>query len=166
MKRLLFVVLALALLGETGCKPKREPTSLERKKAESLLTEANFAETMRDWPRAEKLYAEAGKLTPGDGDLWLQLGTIRRRQDDRNGAKKAYANGLDAYRAAYKKDGKNPTPLIQQVYALALLGRVDEARKTLAQARLKHADNAAVRNFTDAKFDQWLASADFKAAAL
>lgn len=164
MKRLLCALVALTLLAGAGCKPKITP--LDRKKAASLVTEANFAETMRDWPRAEKLYAEAVALAPDDGDLWLQLGVTRRHLDNRSGAKKAYAGALDAYRAAYKKDATKSALFIQQVYTLALLGRVDEAKKTLAHARKQHADEVGVRNFTDQQFDQWLASPDFKAAAL
>ena len=50
-------------------------TPLERDKAANDMSEANFALTLKDWGRAEGLYAKATELCPDEGDAWVSLGS-------------------------------------------------------------------------------------------
>ena len=163
MKRVLFLV--LMAMGLAGC-GKPQVTPLQRKQAANLVSEAHFATNMREWARAEKLYAEAVKLTPDDGDVWLQLGATRRRQSDTSGAKKAYAEAADAYAAAYKDNPRDPELLMQQATALGLLGRMDEAKRILAKVRNDHPNSPEVRSLTDEAFEQMMKSPQMQALAL
>jgi tetratricopeptide (TPR) repeat protein len=160
----LTVIVAAGLLG--GC-AKKEITPLQRKQAATLVSEASFAVTVRDLPRAESLLAQATALCPDSPEYWVNLGTVRRRMDNRAGAKTALEEGLKASRDAYKRDDKEPAPLLQQVYILAMLGRVDDARSTLEKAQKKHPDDRAVRMFVENKqLDRMLADPGFKELSL
>jgi tetratricopeptide (TPR) repeat protein len=126
-------IVALAVLALVSCKPKpADITSLQRKEAANLVSEAQFAMSLRDYARAEGLLAKATALEFDNGNYWLSLGTMRVRLGQRPAAKKAYESALNAFEAAYKIEPKVPQPYLQQVYALALLGRVSEARTLLA----------------------------------
>ena len=68
MKRSLFFLAVALVLGATACKPKvktSEITSLQRKEAATLVSEAEFAMQIRDLPRAEGLFAKATALFTG-----------------------------------------------------------------------------------------------------
>lgn len=165
MKRVVLCWMAIGLGLLAGCgKPKVTP--LQRKQAANLASEAHFATNLRDWARAEKLYADATKLAPDDGNLWLQLGVVRRQQNDLSGARKAYREAVDAYAATYKENNKDPEPLLQQATALGLLGRRDEAKKILAKARKEHPNSPDVRSLTDDAFERMMNSPQMKAVAL
>jgi tetratricopeptide (TPR) repeat protein len=156
----------LVLLG-AACHPKpKEITPLERKTAANFESEAQFAMTVRDFVRAADLYEKAAALCPDNAEYWMGLGVSRRQLEQRPAAVKAYESALKVYRDAYARDSKDPQPLLQQVYVLALLGRVDEARDTLNKVRAAHGDNAAVRNLTEQALTQMLADPAFKANAL
>jgi len=161
-------VLALAVLALVGCKPKpADITSLQRKEAANLVSEAQFAMSLRDYARAEGLLAKATVLEFDNGNYWLSLGTMRVRLGQRPAAKKAYESALNAFEAAYKLEPKVPQPCLQQVYALALLGRVSEARTLLASVEQKHPGDPAVRAFVQGKqLDAMLQSALFKEISL
>lgn len=164
MKRIalcFFVIVAVL----AGCgKPKVTP--LQRKQAANLASEAHFATNLHDWARAEKLYAQATEITPDDGDLWLQLGIVRRQQNNSGGAKKAYQEAADAYATAYEERPDDPGLLLQQAYALGLLGRRDDAKKVLAKARKNHPNSADVRNITDEAFERMMDAPQTKTIAL
>jgi len=166
MNRVVLFFVCVALGAGAGCKPAPKITPLDRKQAANLASEAQFVITLREWARAEKLYTEAVQRVPDDGDLWLQLGVARRRSGDARGAKQAYERALKMYTAAYKKAPAVVHPLLQEVYALGLLGRIDDAREKLAEARRAHPDAPEVRNFTDRAFDEMLADSDFKALSV
>jgi tetratricopeptide (TPR) repeat protein len=146
-----FTALVVAFCGwlfATGCKPNSKDISpLQRKQAASLVSEAQFANTMRDYARAEPLFEKAAKLCPDTGEYWLGLGIARRHQGNKSGAKSAYQEALSAYRDEYERDSKNSEALLRQLYVLALLGRVDDARKTFDAAQKKHPDDRTLRNF-------------------
>ncbi len=168
MSRLLAAATAtVLLLAFTACARKApEITSLQRKEAASLVSEAEFALAMRDFGRAEELYAKATALCPDDGSYWLDLGALRRRADKRDGARQAYTEAAKAYAAAYKADRKNPQPLLQQIYVEALLGNTKTALKLLKQAQADHGDNPGVKKLTPEAFDRMIADPGFKAQAL
>ncbi len=144
----LLVILAVGLTA--GCS-RKEITSLQRKQAASLVSEAGFAITLRDYARAEGLLAQAVAVCPDTPEYWLNLGSVRRRLNNRSGAKDAYEEMLDLLKDRCKKDGKDPAPLLQQVYALALLGRLDDAKDALAKAQKNHPSDPAVRAFVESK---------------
>ena len=71
------LVLAAAL-ALAGCH-RREITSLERKEAANVVSEADFAVNLRDWPRAEGLYVEGRRALPRPGG---DLGEPGHSQDE------------------------------------------------------------------------------------
>ena len=79
-KIVVFIGSLLSLLAVTGCKPKSASiTSLHRKEAASLISEAEFALTIRELARAEKLLTQASALEFDNGKTWISLGMIRVR---------------------------------------------------------------------------------------
>ena len=166
MRRLPFLLLLLSAVFTAGC-GRKEITSLQRKEAANIASEAQFALTLRDYARAEPLLTKATALCPDTPEYWQSLGVVRRRLDNRSGAKQAYGQMRDAARDLYKSDDKNSNALLQQVYALALLGRADDARSLLDKAQKNHPDDRAIGAFADGKqLDRILADPAFKDIAL
>jgi Flp pilus assembly protein TadD len=164
MRRVLFGILAILFLG--GCKPK-EITPLARKQGATLASDANFAMSVRDYARAENSLDQATKACPDEPEYWMGLGIARRRLENRKGAKAAFQEALKASEAQYKRDPKNPQPVLQQVYLLALLGRVDEARTRLEKAKAKHPDSRDLRIFVENdQLNRLMADPAFKELAL
>jgi len=147
MRRCLILLLGLAVVFSPGCARKQEITSLQRKQAANLVSEAQFAMTLREYARAEGLYAQATALCPDTPEYLLSLGAARRRLGNRDGAKAAYEQMLDLAKDHYKHDSKDPQPLLQQVYVLALLGRMDDARAAQERAQKNHPNDPNVRAF-------------------
>ncbi|MCW5549746.1 MAG: tetratricopeptide repeat protein [Opitutaceae bacterium] len=168
MPRLLATLAVLLALGASGCskKPPPEITSLQRKEAATLVSEAQFALALRDNARAEELLAKAVALCPDNGTYWLDLGVLRRRADRRDEARQAFAGAARAYAAAYQADPKDPQPRLQQIYVESLLGNAKAAQKLLKQVRADHPDHPAVKNLTPENYDKMLADPGFKALAL
>ena len=160
----LLLLLATALLAGCG---RKEISPLDRKEAAHLASQADFAVNLRDYPRAEGLLTEAVKLCPDSREYYLSLGIVRRRQDNRSGAKQAYEQALDLARDAYKANDKDTQPLLQQAYILALLGRMDDARDVVAKAQQKHPDDSNVRIFVENnQLDRMIAAPGFKAVSI
>jgi Flp pilus assembly protein TadD len=161
-------LIVLAVLACAGCRPKlRQASAPHRKEAASIVSEAQFALTMRDWARAEPLFDKATKLCPDTGDYWINLGVTRRRLGNRATAKTAYEGALSAYREAQDVDPKDASFYLQEVYVLTLLGKVDDARKELEKAQKKFPDNRTVRAFVESKqLDRIIADPSFKDIAL
>lgn len=160
------VLLILSAAFTSGC-GRKEITSLQRKEAANLASEAQFALTLRDYARAEPLLAKAVAIVPDSPELWQSLGAVRRRLDNKPGAKEAYERMLYAARDQYKEDPKKTEALLNQVYALALLGKTDDARAALAKAQNKHPDNREINAFVESKqLDRILEDPSFKELAL
>jgi tetratricopeptide (TPR) repeat protein len=168
MKCISVLLIALTLLAVAGCKPKgKEITSLQRKEAASLVSEAQFAVTMRDHARAEPLFEKAAKLCPDDGEYWIGLGVTRRRLGNTSGAKAAYEKARSAYRDAYEAKPDEVDALFQELHTLALLGRLDEAQVILAREQKKNPTNSRLRSFAEGKqLDRLVADPGFKELAL
>lgn len=169
MTRFFTLLLALGfLLGGCGKgKATKEITSLQRKEAETLASEADFALTLRDLPRTEALMTKVVALCPDNGQYWGTLGAVRMRLGEREKAKNAYQSGLDAYKEAAKLEPKNTELILHQVYMLALLGRVDDARKLVEQTQKKFPEDLLIREFVQEKqLDGMLAEKTFKEIAL
>lgn len=161
----LFATVAL-ILG-AGCSRKPKITELQRKEAAHVSSEADFALTLRDWARAEGLLTKAAQLCPDNGPYWVNLGAVRVQLGNKAGAKAAYESALRAYQAEADEEKMSPEPWLRQVYVLALLGRADEARKTLDKAAKKFPDNRNVKAFIEGKqLDRMMADPKFKQAAI
>jgi Flp pilus assembly protein TadD len=169
MKCLPALLLGFALLFCPGCKPSvksREITPLQRKQAANLVSEAEFAVTLRDFARAEGLYRQAAELCPDVPEFWENLGVTRRRLNDRDGARTAYRQALAAHEERYER-GKNTDDLLQQAWLLALLGRDREALQRMQKALAAHPDDPRLRLATDPKWLERLhADPAFKEIAL
>ncbi len=162
LRRLLLVTAAL-LLG--GC--AREITSLQRKEAANLASEAQFALALHDWPRAAKLLAQATDLCPDTGDLWLNLGAALKRSGDLRGARTAYTTAVAAYTEQVKRTPADTRLVLQQIYTLGLLGRNEDARRVLERARARQPDNRELRMFAETgEYERMRASPGFRELAL
>ena len=165
------LILAVGLgASAAGCGGrKKEITELQRKQAEHLVAEADFAINMRDWARAEGVLARATNLVPDNGAYWSSLGATRVRLGNKAGAKDAYLRALKAYEeeAAADKTGTDVEPWLKQVYVLALLGRVNDGRALLEKIDKKFPRDRNVRAFIEGRqLDAMLADPLFKQAAL
>lgn len=131
-----------------------------------MVSEALFAITLREYPRAEGLMEKAVQLCPDAPDYRVTLGSTRIRQGKRDEAKAAYKGALEAYENVANKNENDAQSRLQQVYVLTLLGRVDEARAMLAKIASRYPADKDVRMFVDGKqIDQLLANPKFREIA-
>lgn len=167
MKLLCSCVLVIAVwLVPTGC-ARKQITDVDRKKAAVLVSEAEFAVTVREYPRAEGLLVQATTLCPDDGAYWLSLGSTRMRLGRRDGARTAYKRALDAFADDARQHKSSTAPGLQQVMVLALLGRVEDARAFQAKLLKQYPDDPDVRQFVGEKrLDQMLNDPQYKQLAL
>lgn len=168
MKFISLVLVAAGLVLGAGCGRKaKDITELERKQAANLASEAQFAITLRDYARAEPLFAQAAELCPDNGQYWVNLGVARVRQGNKSGAKSAYEKALSAYRAAAKAEPAVSDPVLQEIYVLTLLGRPDDAKKTLERLLKDRPNDRAVRMFAqDKQLERILTDPTFKEITL
>jgi tetratricopeptide (TPR) repeat protein len=145
----LALVLAAAI-ALAGCRAK-EISSTDRKEAANVLSEAEFAVTLKDWPRAEGLYAKAAALCPDQGESWVALGVVRMRMHNPGGAKDAYKSALSAYSDDIKRDPANTFSVIRSASVLVILGRLDDARSLIDRAYAKYPDDRRLKDFVELK---------------
>lgn len=161
------IILAVAVLAAFGCAKKKEVSPSDRKKAESYVSEAQFALTIRDLPRAEGLYVQATTACPDDGAYWVGLGTTRMRMGQRDSAKAAYQAAYKAYDEKRRENKKDSEAAMQQMYVLLLLGRIDEARSMQTKIQSQFPDDRDVRAFIEGKqLDRMIADPRFKEIGL
>ena len=146
--RLALVLAAVAVLA--GCRA-REITKLQRDEAANVVSEAEFALTMKDWPRAEGLYAKATALTPDQGETWVRLGVVRVRMKNPSGAKDAYKSALAAFEDDFKRHPDRTASVIRSATILVILGREAEARSVVDKAYAKSPDDRRLRSFIEMK---------------
>jgi len=167
MNRVTLIFILAFLLAGPGCsKRKPEITSLQRKEAAALVSEAEFAMAIRDYPRAEGLMRQATQLCPDNGSYWLNLGNISRKNGKKGEAKTAYGRAVTAYQDAYKEDSTNGQLLMRQMYAHALLGQFDDARAVLKKARAKHPKDSEVMGYDEKSLERMIADPAFKELAI
>ena len=167
LARIALALAAAAPLAFTGCGSKKKITELQRKEAAHLVSEAEFALTLRDWARAEGLLAKAVQICPDTGAYWLSLGTTRMRLGQRGPAKDAYQTALEAFADEAATNRSDPDPWLRQAYVLALLGRVDDGRALLDKAAKQFPQDRNVRGFIEGKqLDRLIEQPDFKQVAL
>jgi tetratricopeptide (TPR) repeat protein len=155
-----------AVLFLVGCKPSGKAiTELQRKEAAHAQSEAQFAVTMRQWDRAEGLYAKAAQLCPDTGEYWFQLGVVRVRLGKRDIAKEAYKNAAKAFEDEAGKTKDDVEPWLKQAEVLALLGRATEGRATLEKASKRFPNDRTVRAFAE-RYDRLIAEPNFLQNAL
>ncbi|HEY9250492.1 MAG TPA: tetratricopeptide repeat protein [Rariglobus sp.] len=149
MKRLSLILACAVLWVATGCSPKKKEVP-EAVKAEAGMyySEAEFAMQIREFARAEELIQRAIKLNDDVPEYWVRLGMVRRKQENKDGARKAYKQALELHSAHYKKT-KEPKELAQQAFVLALLGRTDEALKLLEKGLKDHPDSPEMKKLAD-----------------
>jgi Flp pilus assembly protein TadD len=161
MRVRLALVLA-AMLVVAGCRAK-QITKLERDEAANDVSDANFAVTIRDWARAEGMYAKAAALCPDEGDVWMNLGIVRMRMHNSGDARSAYKSALSAYVDSYRANPANSATVLRRAYVLAVLGRADDARAVVAAAAAKAPDDRRLQGFVEAKgVDKMLADPALK----
>lgn len=162
------LALAATLVALTGCKPKaREITALQRKEADFLVAEAAAAMNLKDWARAESMLAKAVETVPDNGVCWTSLGATRLRLGNKAGAKEAYQGAFRAYETQLASNGDNVEAWLKQVYVLALLGRIDDARTMLDKVNKRFPNHRNVRAFVDGKqLDRMIADPTFQRNAL
>ena len=140
---------------------------MERKQAANFVSEAQFATTLRDFSRAEGLYVQATTLCPDTAPYWMSLAAVRLRLGQRDGARDAYSHALKAFEQAAAENKTDSEPALQQVYVLALMGRVDDARTLLGKLPDRFPNDRGVRNFVeDKRLDRLIADPQFKQLAL
>jgi Flp pilus assembly protein TadD len=161
-----WLILVVTFFGVLGC-AKKEISPLQRKQAATLVSEAEFAATMRDFARAEGLMVQATTLCPDTGMYWVSLGSTRVRLGQRDAARNAYEHALAAFGGAVGRGKSDAEPALQQVYVLALLGRVDDARRLQEKLLTLYPNERDVRSFVeDKRLDHILADPQFKQLAL
>jgi tetratricopeptide (TPR) repeat protein len=161
--RLALVLAAAVLLA--GCSA-REITKLERDEAANVVSEAEFAATMKDWARAEGLYAKAAALCPDQGETWVRLGVVRVQLHNPDGARDAYKSALSAFKDDFKRDPSRTASVIRSASLLVILGRADEARSLVDKAYAKNPDDRRLRDFVQMKgVDRLVADPGLKAVS-
>jgi tetratricopeptide (TPR) repeat protein len=145
----LALVLAAAL-ALAGCRAK-EISSTDRKEAANIVSEAEFAVTLKDWPRAEGLYVKATAMCPDQGEYWVGLGVVRMRMQNRGGAKDAYKSALSDYTDDIKRDPANTLAVIRSASVLVILGRLDDAKSLIDGAYAKNPGDRRLKEFVEAK---------------
>jgi len=145
-RRLVGVAAALAL---AGCRAK-EISPHDRELAANDLSEAQFALTLKDWPRAEGLFTHAAGLCPDDGNIWENLGIVRMREQNPKAARAAYESAVAAFKAAYKRKPEDSNPLLGAAAVLVILGHADDARVLVNEAAAHHPDDRRLRAFVEA----------------
>jgi tetratricopeptide (TPR) repeat protein len=157
--RLVLVLAVCAALSGCG---RTAITDHQREEAANMVSEADFAVTVREWSRAEGLYKSAVAECPDTGDTWVSLAVARMHLNDHSGAKSAYKSALKAYKAAFEGDPTNSEPVLREAYVLVLLGRSDEARSAVSRAYKDHPDDRALRSFAEGDLDKLISDPGLK----
>ena len=156
----------LALLLLAGCGHK-EISSIDRKTAANQMSEAQFAVTLKDLNRAEGLGLQATKLCPDNADYWFFLGTVQARLAKKSDAKSSYESAYSTYKDAYKATPKNSQIIVQEVYVLICLNRVDDAKSVLQKAIDDNPTDSGLKNFqTSGMIDRMVNDPSVKAISL
>ncbi|HEY1794125.1 MAG TPA: tetratricopeptide repeat protein [Opitutaceae bacterium] len=155
--------LAAAAVLASGCHKNRVVTAHDREEAANLVSDAEFAVTIKDFPRAEDSYRKAAGFTPDDGEIWIRLGIVRLDLHDISGARKAYKRAVSAFQDDFGKDHTRRVSAMRAAMVLVLLGRPDEARAYAAKCADQAPGDQDLRRFVDQKgVDRILADPEMK----
>ncbi|HZZ19226.1 MAG TPA: tetratricopeptide repeat protein [Opitutaceae bacterium] len=153
---------AAAILAIAGCRAKQVTTE-ERNQALLDASDADFAVTIHDMPRAEGMFAKAVELCPDEGDVWLKLAVVRMQLKNPDGARQAYKSALSAFKDASKAHPADSSLILRRAYILVILGRGDEGRRLVEDAAAKAPDDHRLQAFIQAKgLDKMLADPSVK----
>ena len=159
--------LAAVLASGLAACSRKTISSIDRKEAANVISEAQFATTVKDFARAESLAQQAATLCPDTGDYWLLLGTLQVRNGKKSDAKASYRSALDAYKDQYKDAPTNSQLLIQQAYVLVLMGRPDDARAVIDKAHDRNPDDWGIKKLVESKVvDHMVSDPSLKALSL
>ena len=162
----LATIVAMVLMLAFGCSGRKEPTERDRKEAAFLVSEAQFAITVKEWARAEGLFDRAAKMAP-QGDYFLSLGAVRIQLKNRSGAKQAYEMALKAFRQESARSNASAEVWIKQAYVLGLLGRKGESKSIIEKAVKVFPNDSKLRGLTDPKeLERIFSTQSFKDMAL
>ena len=150
MKRLFTVFICVTTLAlAAGCTKKlKEVDPQAEKEAKLLMSEAQFAMSIREYPRAEELIRRSIKLTDEVPEYWVSLGMTLRKQDNKDEARKAYKRALELHTLRYEIS-KKPEELAQQAFVLGLLGKTDDALKVLEKGLKEYPDSPVMKKMAD-----------------
>lgn len=169
MKRALFSLACGSALLFAGCSKQlkeEEIPKVVKAEAAALVSEAQFAMEIREYSRAEELMGRALKLREDRPEYWVTLGMVRRKQDNKDGARKAYEKALEMHVKRYKEK-KDPAEVAHQAFVLGLLGRVDDALKTLKEGLRNHPDSTFLKDKADPRgLPRTFRTEEFKALML
>ena len=141
-------LLAVALLLSFGCH-KKEASKQDQLAAAEAASDAQFAMTIREYPRAQAGYKKATDLMPENGDYWLGAGIAAFKAGDKSAAKSAYKSAANAYKAAYKKDKTALGAANQYVFVEFLLHEPADAKDFLIQVAKDHPENTGLNTFVN-----------------
>lgn len=167
MQRLLLVIVCVSVLFSAGCSKKRKevPDSVKAEAA-TLVSEAQFAMQIREYSRAEELIQKALKLRDDVPEYWVTLGMVRRKQDNKSGARKAYEEALELHTARFNEE-KSAEQLSQRAFVLGLLGKTPEALKLLEEGLKQFPDSAVMKKMADPRgLPRTFQTADFKSLSI
>jgi tetratricopeptide (TPR) repeat protein len=168
MKKSLLLGLALLACVAAGCKdkPKEVPKAVRAEAAQNA-SEGEFAMQIRDYARAETLFAKSVELDKMVPQYWIQLGAARKRQGNTSGARKAYEEARDICRAEIKRDKNASGFRFIEMEVCLLLGKPDEAKKLLETAKRDLPDDPTMRQFVESNaLDRMSADPELKAVGL
>lgn len=167
MKRFSALFAAVFLLVAAGCsKAPKEVSDSVKAEAATLISEAQFAMSIREFSRAEELIQKAIKLREDVPEYWVTLGMVRRKQDNKSGARSAYEEALDLHTDRYNAE-KKPEELAQRAFVMGLLGKTDEALKLLEAGMKEYPDSPVMKKMADPRgLPATFKRAEFKELAL
>jgi len=167
MNRIFALLVCAVVALSAGCSKKnKEVPAAVKSEAAMLASEAQFAMQIREFSRAEELMQRSVKLRDDMPEYWVTLGMARRKQDNLDGARKAYKTALELHAGRYK-EGHQPEELAQQAFVLALLGRGEEAIALLNQGLKDHPNNPAMQKMADPRgLPRTFKTEEFKALKL
>lgn len=167
MNRLFALLICVFVALGSGCSKKNiEVSAATKAEAAMLASEAQFAMQIREFNRAEELLQRALKLREDMPEYWVTLGMARRKQDNKDGARKAYKTALGLHTDRYN-EGHKPEELAQQAFVLALLGRGEEALALLNQGLKDHPNHPVMQKMADPRgLPRTFKTEEFKSLAL
>ncbi len=166
-KQTLYIAMALAL-AVSGCKDKpKEIPAIARAEAAQYVGEAEFAMQIRDYARAEGLFARAVELDSEQPRYWLHLGSARKHLNNISGARKAYERARELLQLQYRGDKSSPVPLFAEIQVCILLGKPDDAKNVYDRIVRDHGAEAEVKDFVERRlFDELVTDTNLKAMSL
>lgn len=146
MTRFNLIAMALATALLLGCH-KKEVSEHDKMEAANAFSDAQFALSIKDLPRAEAGFQKAAEIVPDNADYQFNLGIAEVKLGKKSDAKGPYKAALAIYQAAYKKDNTNTAAAQQILFILLLLHENDDAKAFLSDLVKAHPENTGLAKF-------------------